>query len=133
MDGTLVGLKVEELHVTEAEGSLVFVTNAGIFEYEVDGDCCSESWFADVTGVDALIGGTVASVEEVPMPEPGEDGRSRQESDEAYGCKITTDKGHADVVFRNSSNGYYGGHCNSAKQLEELPQACTPISDDWRA
>ena len=28
----------------------------------------------------------------------------------AYGVKITTDKGHIVIDYRNASNGYYGGN-----------------------
>lgn len=38
-----------------------------------------------------------------------EDGRTRQEYDQSYGFEITTSRGVTSVVFRNSSNGYYGG------------------------
>ena len=60
-----------------------------------------------------------------------DDGRCRQEYDAAYGWKIATNKGYADIVFRNSSNGYYGGEIN----LMQTPSvaATIAISDDWQA
>ncbi len=40
------------------------------------------------------------------MPDltPGDGGETKY-----YGCKITTDKGHIIIDYRNESNGYYGG------------------------
>ena len=54
-----------------------------------------------------------------------------QECDEAYGYKLTTDKGYADIVFRNSSNGNYGGSIELLKR--ELPEGMIAITDDWQA
>jgi hypothetical protein len=45
--------------------------------------------------------------------------------------KLRTDKGLADIVFRNSSNGYYGGSIELL--LRELPVGMTVIEDDWHA
>ena len=61
------------------------------------------------------------------------DGRSRQKIDEAYGYKITTDKGHADIIFRNSSNGHYGGWLKNANILKEIPNDLKEIRSDWSA
>lgn len=105
----LVGKTIVKLMIDKDEQQyLVFETTEGELAYIAYGDCCSESWFADIFSVGALVGSTVISVEEIEMPSP-EDNRTRQEYDEAYGYKFKTTKGYADVVFRNSSNGYYGG------------------------
>jgi hypothetical protein len=98
--------------------------------YETEADCCSETWWADVTGFDALVGGTVLSAEEIALPEP-EDDRGRQEYDQAYGLKVTTNKGVCDMVYRNSSNGYYGGSAYRADDLPNGPLA--KIEGDWQA
>lgn len=128
----LIGKKIQAMAVNETQSILSFETDKGLVNFEVYGDCCSESWFADITGVAALLGGTVANVEEVSMDGYNvEDGRTRQEYDSAYGYKIRTDKGDADVVFRNSSNGYYGGKLVAGPA--EAPNGMTGITDDWRA
>ena len=107
----LLGKKIISLYIGEDEHSLIFKTNEGLFGYSAVGDCCSESWFSDITGVDALIGGTVSEVMYISMDGYNvEDGRGRQEEDDAYGIKIVTDKGMSSIVYRNSSNGYYGGY-----------------------
>lgn len=38
---------------------------------------------------------------------------------------------NADIVFRNSSNGYYGGSIELLKR--ELPEGMIAITDDWQA
>jgi len=136
----LIGKTIRQILVSNDQQILVFFCDYRNFvAYEADGDCCSESWFADITGVEALIHCKVESVEEMPMEGYNvEDGRCRQDSDEAYGYKIKTNRGYADIVFRNSSNGYYGGtlipwdfdfmreEVRTSKDFEE-------IKKDWQA
>jgi hypothetical protein len=128
----LIGKKITGLRINEDQSVLVFDTDQGAIAYDAFGDCCSETWFADITGVSALLGGIVQTADEVGMEGYNvEDGRTRQEWDEAYGYKLTTDKGYADIVFRNSSNGYYGGSIDLLKR--ELPEGMTAVTDDWHA
>lgn len=51
---------------------------------------------------------------------------------EDYGEKLSTQKGVCDIVYRNSSNGYYGGYIN---KLDEAPDTSSfkQITDDWTA
>lgn len=131
----LVGKTISAIRVEAGENRLAFLTTGGdVIAYEAAGDCCSESWFADITGVDALILGTVAKAEMIDMPEPT-DGRTRQEYDSAYGIKLTTEKGIADIVFRNSSNGYYGGWITRDDNVTTVTDVASwkPILDDWSA
>jgi hypothetical protein len=92
---------------------LVFKTNEGDVKYETFADCCSETWFSDIIGLTDLIGETVNKVEEVLISKLGnyntDDGRGRQDVDQVYGYKLMTNRGHIEILFRNSSNGYYGG------------------------
>lgn len=127
----LIGKKILSIHINDDQSILAFNTAQGVVAYEVEGDCFSESWFADITGVNALLGATVQSAEEVDLENYNvNDGRCRQEEDEVYGVKLITDKGYADIVFRNSSNGFYGGWINFYKG--ELPENMTEITgNDW--
>lgn len=128
----LIGKKINGISINDDQQILSFDTDQGQVNYVAYGDCCSESWFSDITGVSALLGGTVATVEEVSMYGYNvEDGRTRQDYDKAYGVKLTTDKGYSDIVFRNSSNGYYGGNLEDYKKA--LPDGMTAIVDDWHA
>ena len=128
----LIGKTVNRLLINDTETILAFCTSEVVIAYKTWGDCCSETWFSDITGVNALIGGTVQTVDEVSVVSYNVlDGRTRQEYDEAYGYKIVTDKGWVDIVFRNSSNGFYGG---SIKLLtSKLEDGMTEITEDWTA
>lgn len=131
----LVGRTIAGISVGGRDELLSFDTDKGPVTYGTYGDCCSETWFADITGVKALIGGKVLEAEEVDMEKVGynvDDGRTRQDSDSAYGWKLKTDKGYADIIFRNSSNGYYGGDIEGPT-FEKPKEAMTPITDDWQA
>lgn len=128
----LKGKLIKRVRVSDCQHVISFSTNEGDISYRALGDCCSESWFADITGVDCLIGSIVLDVNKVPMDGYNvDDGRGRQEEDIAYGYKIITDKGYCYIVFRNSSNGYYGGEIE--KFDEELPDGMELITEDWQA
>lgn len=129
----LVGTVPFALYVKEGDEELVFVTSTGMVGFTTDADCCSETWFADITGVSSLLGAMVNSVEWLELDQV-DDGRSRQQVDEFYGFRIHTTLGSSDVLFRNSSNGYYGG---SLDAMREVPapegKQWTRIEKDWRA
>lgn len=103
----LIGRKVESLGV--ADNAVCFVTDKGVTQYRVDGDCCSESWFADVFDAGNLIGHTVERIADSKREYSADDGRCRQEVDSVYAYDIVTEAGACTIVYRNSSNGYYGG------------------------
>lgn len=130
----MVGQTTSALMVNADQTALYFVLKSGkIVLFDTYGDCCSTTWFADINGVDNLIGAEVVSVEEVEMPDAEDDDRGRQEVDKFYGIKITTDRGYVDIVYRNSSNGYYGGDV-IAGDAAALPDGLVEIREnDWRA
>lgn len=130
----LEGKTIIGLRIGADESLLVFDTPEGHIAYAARGDCCSESWFADINGISALIGGTVQSAETIPLDNYNvDDGRTRQEYDEAYGWKLTTNRGYVDIVMRNSSNGYYGGWISLYEN--DLPEGLRDISGyvEWQA
>lgn len=130
----LVGHEPRELWVGPEEAEMRLVCADGTLVMDTDGDCCSESWWADAIGVKQLLAGSrVTAAEEIDMPTP-EDNRTRQEQDQAYGLKITTDRGVCTLVFRNSSNGYYGGW--GSYRWDEpggVPEGYRQITEDWSA
>lgn len=127
----LIGRTVERLLVSADQWTLAFDTDQGIIAYQTDADCCSETWFADILGVENLIGATISEVEDVDMVwYPVKDGRSRQDIDEAYGWKLITSKGRTDIAVRNSSNGYYGGRIGL--YTGNLPEGMKEITSDWQ-
>jgi hypothetical protein len=127
----LIGKTVTGLRVNEDQSILTFDHPDGASpSYATWGDCCSETWFADITGVSALLGGKVLKVENVELPAV-DDKRTRQEHDQFYGLKLRTARGVANIVYRNSSNGYYGGRIDLHRGA--LPESMTAITDDWQA
>lgn len=132
--GPLVGRVLSGIAVSKDGETTLRLTGAdGTAHYVVtEGDCCSESWWADVLGAASAYGGTVTDVRTLGLTDPGDDGRTRQEEDEVYGYAIDTTKGTVTLAFRNSSNGYYGGW---AMGLAECPIADWQeiTTNDWRA
>lgn len=57
------------------------------------------------------------------------DGLGRQDSDAVYGVGILTSKGAGEIVYRNSSHGYYGGWIEGA--APERIGETTPVDADW--
>jgi len=144
---SLVGHRVLRIDVSRAhtgedwdhgaEQFLRIAHTGGTLCVEAMGDCCSESWFADLTGLSALLEAPVTRVVELEMPESvGDhefrDERTRQEWDQVYGYRIETPAGSATLSFRNSSNGYYGGWLE-VREEEPSVEWRTIEGDDWHA
>jgi len=137
----LVSNTVKKVLISEGESVLAFITDNEEYIYETEEECCSNTWFADVLGTNFLIGNKVLSVEEISINVLDEyninDGRCRQEYDQVYGYKITTTKGYCDVIFRNSSNGSYGGWIKKLESPTNYLTTCgynfIEITEDWSA
>ena len=129
----LIGHRVMELRVSQGEGAIAFLLDNGqTAVWRTEGDCCSESWWADGFSLNALEG-VVEEVHELGLPDP-DDGRTRQEVDVAYGFQIVTNRGKAQLVFRNSSNGYYGGWASEELAERESVEGWGIISGNaWSA
>lgn len=110
MSKYLVGHTINEIKIAEDKKAILFVTDKENVVARMDGDCCSVTWIEHVETVQ--LPATVLDVEDISMPDFGgddEDGDHDGEVIAYYGCKITTNKGHIIIDYRNSSNGYYGG------------------------
>lgn len=94
--------------------------------FEAVGDCCSESYFAEFIATRSLIGYKINDIKSIPMM--CEEG-TRQDSDKIYSYEFLTDAGVSTLVFRNSSNGYYGGWIQVVEP-EEVETIWRPILDD---
>ena len=132
----LLNLQIDKIYVEKGEESIIFITDKRTIKYTAYGDCCSETWFADIIGIENLLGQIVKKVEDIDMPETynTDDGRCRQECDSVYSFKITTDKGYCDIIFRNSSNGYYGGNLEEGQIIESFcKDNYREITEDWSA
>ena len=144
---SLVGCELHKIEVSHGEEVIRFETDKGVKTFLAEGDCCSESWFADILISQDFKGGRVFKVEEMDLPEfvkslINKDGRGRQDEDEVYGYKLflrsdnTYRCSFIEIIFRNSSNGYYGG---MVRELEgEIPKyvtvtGWTEITKTWQA
>ncbi len=106
----LVGQTVKSILISADETVLVFVCEEGKpFVFNATGDCCGCSYFNDIVGVEALIGQRVNMVTDVDMGVL--DTVEEYETIQFYGIKLATSAGTATIVYRNESNGYYGGDC----------------------
>ena len=151
----LLGKVIKGLYVNEDQSMLKFDTDQGDMIYLAEGDCCSETWFADIMFGWKFFNSTVVSVTEIDVPDwvnklVTNDKRTRQEYDLVYGYQIVVsaesrsayesdNSKSCDVIFRNSSNGYYYGWCglldeSSKWAKEKLDEAeWTQITEDWQA
>lgn len=127
----LIGHQIGEISVSEGEESLrIGLLDAPDVVIGTGADCCSETWWADITGAMSTRGGTVMQVRELELCEPT-DHRTRQEYDQAYGYAVYTTKGVLTLVFRNSSNGYYGGWALAGSEAGQSWRAIE--SEEWSA
>lgn len=130
----LVGKKVVAVRMDETYLGFAFDdgTNTG---FTVEGDCCSYSYFHDFYGIDKLLAnGPITEVSEVYLG-PGDPGYIVVDNDSyncirVYGYRIVTvspqwGEQTSVFVFRNSSNGYYGGWMNDDAWPEDLPDILT--------
>lgn len=135
----LVGFRVEALLVSRDRESLYLVVEDGpasgpvrlVFELPVDGECCSHSWWNDVYAPKQLLGGTITAVRHVDMPNADDD--PTDDCVQVYGIELVTDRGICTLVFRNASNGYYGGSAYCRLAPPAPPADLEPITEDWSA
>lgn len=106
----LIDKTILTLYMSEDNYRLVFRTSDGeYYAYGADGDCCSVTWFAELNGYSALKNATILEVDNSYSYSSVDD--PKHDCLQSYGIKIRTNKGYVDIVYRNSSNGYYGGSC----------------------
>lgn len=125
----LIGRTVRAVYLDRTSDSLHFETDEGGVRAQVEGDCCSVSWFYSVTRLENLLGQRVALFVDADPDCDCEDGLGLQEYDQAYAFGIVTPKGVCTVCYRNSSNGYYGGWLESAA-TDEGPKG-ERLAGDW--
>lgn len=132
----LTGKTITALYINKDQSALKVQTTDGELIYKTYGECCSETWIADILGVDALLNSQVVRVEDIALPKYNiNDGRCRQKEDLVYCYRITTSRGVCDVIFRNSSNGHYGGWLDlaTAESLRGEARIFTEITHDYTA
>lgn len=133
MTEALVGKKVKSVSIGERKDVLRFdFEGFGALPLFVSatGDCCSNSWFEHITGIDALVGGTVARVVGRDMPEDSWNVPDQDVLTRYYGWTVETEKGRLDIEMRNESNGYYGGDIDLGHGGPS-PSPMLPVSEDF--
>ncbi len=127
---------IKEINVFgDYHDNIKFVTDKGDICFHAYGDCCSNSFFSDIWNAQNLIGEEVTEVEDIGL-EPGEaPKRNADENDneQIYGIKITSQKGSCVVIFRNHSNGYYGGSIEDTTCPTTEPEKKWNIIENWSA
>lgn len=112
----LIGKKILEVGISDDKGWLLIrAPHNEYFLYLAEGDCCAQCYIQHISGIEYLIGSTIARVEVKDKV------RSiKNEVDDLYwddwGYKLTTSRGYCDIDMRLDSNGYYGGYFNIIKE-----------------
>ena len=89
------------------EFEIYFVGINDTIKFGAYADCCDSNWFETWDDIHKLVGKYIDVIETVGGRETSS---TKQECDVAIDIKITcTDKTEIYLVFKNSSNGYYGG------------------------
>jgi len=126
---------IVKIELNENNDQIVFLTDSGDgikrIAYHVEGDCCSVSWIYSLSGVKNLLGQKVIEVIRKELPEPSESEQKGHDVLQDYGITLKTEKGYFDLVYRNESNGYYGGYlsCNTWSENFEGMREITEDQD----
>lgn len=108
LETSLINKQIAEIAVSEDQSQLIFLTyDDKVIPWKVEGDCCSWSYWADLTGMRAFDNdAVVTAIDSIPMPQTQ---TGKDELTQVYGYLVTTTRGKCTIAFRNESNGYYGG------------------------
>lgn len=134
----LMGEYLTGFYVSDDAQDVALQTSGGnTLVLEVDGDCCSRSWFEEILGLNQLLDAEVITVEEIPMPDPPQTADIPDGGDaevlQSYGLRIVTNRGAATLVYRNDSNGYYGGYISGAHWVDGVSYSgFRPVTEDGR-
>lgn len=124
----LIGTRVYRIRRDDGSYCLMFETDRGPICFVAEGDCCSESWFNHVNGIELIRGAFVMRTEDLSE---GQGDATRQEYDRIYGTRIYTDRGTVEIEMRNSSNGYYEGSVLTSDPSKWSEKATIDIKEDF--
>ncbi len=131
----MIGQIVDKIFINEDQSAIKFqFLDRSVGYFVTSCDCCSETWFADIIGVKALLeGGGILRSESKSLDLP-QDNRCRQTFDEFYSIELTTNRGVCTFAFRNSSDGYYGGSAHYTEYFDGAAHTrWTEITEDYSA
>ena len=108
-ENPLIGKTLIGIQITTDKDMLRFLTTDGHTVAICNAECCSKTWIEHIELPAAGFPCVVTAVEDITMDKEEEWSHNGDVRILFYGCKITTDKGHIIIDYRNESNGYYGG------------------------
>ena len=123
----LVGQTLTEIRISTDGVYIEFVAPEKVFPYYTEGDCCSRSWIQDIFQPWVLSERPIDSVVETRMA-------CGSKYNKFYSLKLKTIKGVCEIVYRNNSNGYYGGDLVPTYEVEDksqLGRIDLTDDDDW--
>jgi hypothetical protein len=98
---------------------LAFHTFSGTKYFRAVGDCCSSSWFENISGYNNLIGSQILKTDYIDINVARIENSDYGECIQVYGYKVVGDHGDFLIEMRNSSNGYYGGYIKEEYNVTE--------------
>lgn len=125
----LEGQRIKQINIDESAGCLYITTDKAIHKFHVESDCCSYSYFYEINNINQMLTWISKDIEEIDMPEVPE--QDEYTCTLAYGYKINTEGGYGLIVFRNDSNGYYGGWMKYVGTVDEAQGK--ELKEDWNA
>lgn len=123
--GSIVGKFVYKLYLNDAKDEFGFIFwHLGAKErysfclYEVESECCSESWIETIEGYENIKEEVVTEVSELSLYEEIDikylyckrELKEHNDYLKMYGLDIKTNKGTCTIDYRNASNGFYGAN-----------------------
>jgi len=124
----LIGKRVNDVLINDDKTVIAFRTIEGEYlAYYASGDCCNNVWFNHLTCTNALGTGDVFDIlrgaevlgEETKGWSDVVNERDSYEVVEDGFWTIKTARGYIDLEVRNTHNGYYGGHVERRRELNE--------------
>jgi hypothetical protein len=118
-----------EVVYSDATGKqLLLKVDGGYIGIYAASDCCDESFFHDIVGVMNCLGKEILDISLKDLPnsyleelnkEWNKDGNREYFEEHVYclGFQIKTTGGYLDVLFRNHSNGCYGGQLQVCEEV----------------
>jgi hypothetical protein len=137
----LIGKTINKVYMDEGKDLLIFDTSEGLVGFTAEGDCCSTSYFYELTGIDKILGQKIEVITDISKDMPVVE--AEYEVTDVYGYRISAapvdveiagqpveTSRSALVVFRNDNNGYYGGWIHEYEVLE-IPADAKEVISDW--
>ena len=119
----LLNEEIIAIYTNDERTLLCFIDIHGeTWAYTTRSECCSETWFEEIINPENMVWEHIIGIEIKSMVEkeslsPEDDDNPRRGYIKEYGYTFKTQKGYTDIIYRNSSNGYYGGECEYLPDL----------------